>query len=202
MEQEKIHWEDLMLRRHCDWNLSEEPGEPFTGAVAALANSAGCIAKAVGGIPFKWAKSIRRNEKRKQRQNAWRESQGQLQSNQIKCPESDCHATKNREARDEDGGSSGGISGNLPPKRQDEAKEHLPEPHTLPGEAGNNIEKHGTGHTSRMAKPSANYVPSTDEYTISDNESESSHNRPDQTLTQAIAKDTIQALKETTTLLA
>ena len=58
-----IKWHDLKLQRHCEWNDFEGPGEPFTGAGAALANSFGKAVQGVGRTPFRWAKAIKRHER-------------------------------------------------------------------------------------------------------------------------------------------
>ena len=61
----KLKWQDLRLTRHCDWNDFEGPGEPITGAGAALAKSFGDVAKGVGGVPMRWAKSLKKHEQDK-----------------------------------------------------------------------------------------------------------------------------------------
>lgn len=61
----KLKWRDLRLTRHCDWNDFEGPGEPITGAGAALAKSFGDIAKGIGGVPVRWAKSLKKHEQDK-----------------------------------------------------------------------------------------------------------------------------------------
>ena len=66
----KLKWRDLRLTRHCDWNDFEGPGEPITGAGAALAKSFGDIAKGVGGVPVRWAKSIKKHEQDKDANDA------------------------------------------------------------------------------------------------------------------------------------
>ena len=85
IEQKKIHWKDLRLCRHYEWNDFEGPGEPLTGAGAALANSVGGIATGIGGVPVRWAKSVRNKEKKGQRQKARRESQAQRRGSEINC---------------------------------------------------------------------------------------------------------------------
>lgn len=70
IEQKKIQWRDLRLCRHYEWNDFEGPGEPLTGAGAALANTAGGIAKGIGGMPVRWARSIRKKEKKSRDRNS------------------------------------------------------------------------------------------------------------------------------------
>lgn len=67
VQKKKIKWHELRLIRHQDWNDFEGPGEPFTGGGAALLNSAGGIVKGVGGVPLRWAKSIRKRDEAKER---------------------------------------------------------------------------------------------------------------------------------------
>ena len=101
IEQKEIQWKDLTLCHHYDWNDLEGPGEPFTGAAAALANSAVSIAKGIGGIPIKWAKSIRRHQKSKQRQKARTKSHAQLKTSQTEGLQFNDHVNKNQGAREE-----------------------------------------------------------------------------------------------------
>ena len=69
----KIKWQDLRLLRHCVWNDFNGPGEPLSGSGGALLNTTGGIVKGIGGMPFRWAKSVKKREKhiqkRKERQS-------------------------------------------------------------------------------------------------------------------------------------
>ena len=69
----KIKWQDLRLLRHCAWNDFNGPGEPLSGSGGALLNTTAGVVKGVGGMPFRWAKSMKKREKhlqkRKERQS-------------------------------------------------------------------------------------------------------------------------------------
>jgi len=60
IEAKKLTWKELKLLRHAEWNDFEGPGEPLTGAGAAILNSSVGIVKGVGGVPVRWAKSIKK----------------------------------------------------------------------------------------------------------------------------------------------
>ena len=195
IEQKKIHWKDLRLCRHYDWNDFEGPGEPFTGAGAALANSAGSIAKGIGGMPVRWAKSIRRKEKREQRQRARRESQAQRKSSEIKCPPTR-QVDKDQVPQGEDGGSDGGNIGDLPHGGQHGVEKDLPEPQTLPSRAHDNEQK------APIAKPKTNDAAIVGGDVISDIGSEESGTHPGQDLAQDLAEDTGQGFAKTGEALA
>ncbi|KAL8731658.1 MAG: hypothetical protein Q9181_004234 [Wetmoreana brouardii] len=68
VEKRKIKWNELRLVRHKEWNDFEGPGEPLTGGGAALLKSAGGIVKGIGGTPIRWAKTVRKREKKQERQ--------------------------------------------------------------------------------------------------------------------------------------
>ena len=65
VQEKKIRWSDLKLLRHCEWNDFEGPGEPVTGAGAAILTTVGGAAKGVGSVPVKWARIIRRRDQRR-----------------------------------------------------------------------------------------------------------------------------------------
>ena len=64
VRQKRIQWKDLRLIRHYEWNDFEGPGEPFTGAGAAIASSVGSAVQGVGRTPFRWVKTLRGEGKR------------------------------------------------------------------------------------------------------------------------------------------
>lgn len=197
IEKKKIQSKDLRLCRHYEWNDFEGPGEPVTGAGAALANSAGGIAKGIGGMPVRWAKSVRRKEKREQRQKERRESQAQRRNSEIKgCQRTNGHANKKKGQEDADGGSEG----KLPHGGQHGAESHLPEPNTLPGRAHDGIEKPGNEKSGELAKPTMDNAP--EGYVTTDIESEGSDEHPGQDLAQDLAEDTGQAFAKTGEALA
>lgn len=70
----RLKRQDLRLTRHYDWNDFEGPGEPITGGGAALAKSAGGIVKGIGGVPVRWAKSLKKHEKHQQQRERRRSS--------------------------------------------------------------------------------------------------------------------------------
>ena len=126
VEKRKIKWQDLRLVRHYEWNDFEGPGEPFTGGGAALMNTAGGIAKGVGGMPVRWAKSIRKREKHVQKQKQRRDSQAARKSMQME------EAPRINGATHSKGHES---SGHLPHGGQHGVEKHLPEPHAPPTQA-------------------------------------------------------------------
>ena len=67
VEKKKIKWHDLRLVRTYEWNDFGGPGEPLTGGGAAIASTAVGVFKGVGGMPVKWAKTLKRRERHEQR---------------------------------------------------------------------------------------------------------------------------------------
>ncbi|KAI9786378.1 MAG: hypothetical protein M1816_008039 [Peltula sp. TS41687] len=65
VERRKLHWRNLRLLRHYEWNDFSGPGEPFTGAGAAFINSVSGVAKGIGGVPVRLVRNIRRYERAK-----------------------------------------------------------------------------------------------------------------------------------------
>ena len=74
--EKKLKWQDLRLLRHCEWNDFAGPGEPLTGGGAALLKTTGGIFMGIGGAPIRWAKSIKKREKRVQQRKKQHESAG------------------------------------------------------------------------------------------------------------------------------
>ncbi|KAL8835222.1 MAG: hypothetical protein Q9170_003418 [Blastenia crenularia] len=70
VQRRKLKWQQLRLVRHKEWNDFEGPGEPLTGGGAALLNSAGGIVKGVGGTPIRWAKTLKKREKKQERRKS------------------------------------------------------------------------------------------------------------------------------------
>ncbi len=196
IEQNKIQWKDLRLCRHYEWNDFEGPGEPLTGAGWALANSAGAIAKGIGGMPVRWAKSIRKKEKRVQRQKDRRESQGQRRSSEIKGPQTNGYADKKRELQDDDSGIDSGDNGDLPDGGQ------LGDEKFLPGRSHNDVEKHGNGQNGELAKPTMNDAPVAGDFVTSDTGSIGSDDHLGQDLARNLAEDTGQGFAKTGEALA
>lgn len=61
----KLHMRQLRLLRHYEWNDFSGPGEPVTGAGAAVVRSVTGVAKGVGSVPVKVVKGVRRHRKRR-----------------------------------------------------------------------------------------------------------------------------------------
>ena len=64
VEQRRTSWHHLRLLRVYEWNDFAGPGEPISGAGAAIIGSVSGIAKGIGAVPVKVVKSIRRHEQR------------------------------------------------------------------------------------------------------------------------------------------
>jgi UDP:flavonoid glycosyltransferase YjiC (YdhE family) len=68
----EIHWKQLRLLRHVEWNDFEGPGEPITGGASAIAANLTSMATGIGSIPFrlvKSAKSRQLHEKKQKRKH-------------------------------------------------------------------------------------------------------------------------------------
>ncbi|KAL6721530.1 hypothetical protein ACLMJK_000634 [Lecanora helva] len=132
VEHKKIRWQDLRLVRHYDWNDFEGPGEPLTGGGAALMNTAGGIAKGVGGMPVRWARSIKKREKNVQKQKR-RSSQVKRTSMQTEgTPEANDAANDDNDNEKTIHSAGEGQRG---------IEKHLPELHTVPHQAETDVEK-------------------------------------------------------------
>ena len=69
-KKKKLKWNQLRLVRHKEWNDFEGPGEPLTGGGAAIVNSLGGMAKGIGGTPIRWARTVRKREKKQEQRRA------------------------------------------------------------------------------------------------------------------------------------
>ncbi|KAG9233029.1 hypothetical protein BJ875DRAFT_465217 [Amylocarpus encephaloides] len=70
VEDKKVHWKQLRLIRHNEWNDFEGPGEPLTGGATAIMGSVTGMASGIGSVPFRLRRSAKRRsmqEKRKQK---------------------------------------------------------------------------------------------------------------------------------------
>ena len=76
VRQGKTQWKDLRLIRHYEWNDFEGPGEPFTGAGAAIASSFSDAIQGIGGTPFKWMKTLKGEGKQKEKRRNERVANG------------------------------------------------------------------------------------------------------------------------------
>ena len=179
IEQNKIHWKDLRLCRHYEWNDFAGPGEPFTGAGAALAKSAGGIAKGIGGMPVRWAKSIRKKERKEQMRKKQRESESQVKSGEIKCYSQ--------------------ANGDLPNDGQGGAERYFPQSNNVPG---HDLKKQGNGPNGGLVNPTMSDAPIADNYVTSDIRSEGSNEHPGQDLAQDLVEDTGHGFAKTGEALA
>ena len=133
IERKKIQWKDLRLVRHYEWNDFEGPGEPLTGGGAALVNSAGGIVMGIGGVPMRWVKSIKKKEKHVQKEKERRKSELPRSSEIKENPKLNGAAEEHK--RDEN-------SGDLPHGEPHGTERHLPESHTLLGQAHSDLENY------------------------------------------------------------
>ena len=134
VEKKKIKWQDLRLVRHKEWNDFEGPGEPLTGGGAALMNAAGGVVKGVGGMPVRWARSIRKKEKRVQKKKERRRSSVAAR-NSLQMEESPKLKKHTEEAEPSGDKREKEDSGALPHGGQHGVEKYLPEAHSLPGHA-------------------------------------------------------------------
>ena len=199
IEQKRFHWKDLRLCRHYEWNDFAGPGEPFTGAGAALAKSAGGIAKGIGGMPVRWAKSIRKKEMKEQRQKKRRKSQAQLNGGEIKRFSQTNGVAEKKKAPE---GKDDGSNGSLPLDRQDGAESHSLEPTNLPARAHDDLKRHGNGPNGGPVNPSMSDAPIAGDYITSDIRSEASDEHPAQDLAQDLVEDTGHGFAKTGEALA
>lgn len=137
VERKKIKWQDLRLLRHYEWNDFEGPGEPFTGGGAALMNSAGGVVRGVGGVPIRWAKSIRKRDKHVRKKKGRGNPRAARKSMQMD------HVPQ-----------MGEHEGELPHGGQHGAERLLPEPQAVPADveseakSGENLQNDGLGPAS------------------------------------------------------
>ena len=125
VDKKKFRWQDLRLIRHYDWNDFEGPGEPLTGAGAALANTATGFVKGVGGVPVKWAKSLKRREESEKQQRKDQRDLATASTNHSQPGPPQSHhsngAVQHNDYKKRGDLSQGGKHG---------AEQHLPEPNT------------------------------------------------------------------------
>ena len=96
VRQKKIQWKDLRLVRHYEWNDFEGPGEPFTGAGAAIAGTVADVIQGVGSTPFKWAKTLKGEGKNKGRNQSQKAGSAETEDGKAKAskPEETADAKK------------------------------------------------------------------------------------------------------------
>ena len=136
VEKKKISWKDLRLLRHYEWTDFEGPGEPVTGAGLALVNSATGVVRGVGGMPVKWAKSIKKKERHDHKGKKRR-------SSTVAHDSADAAAKKtnleNPGKADKDHHKD--EAGELRNGGQHGAEKDLPEPRTLPKPVQEHLEE-------------------------------------------------------------
>jgi hypothetical protein len=67
VEKKKIHWKQLRLIRHNEWNDFEGPGEPLTGGATAIMGTVTGIASGIGSVPFRLRKTAKRRTMQEER---------------------------------------------------------------------------------------------------------------------------------------
>ncbi len=67
VEQRKLHWRQLRLIRHYEWNDFEGPGEPMTGAATAIVSTVANVASGIGSVPFKVAQTSKKRQKHEEK---------------------------------------------------------------------------------------------------------------------------------------
>ena len=196
IEKKKIKWQDLRLVRHYEWNDFEGPGEPFTGAGAALLNFAGGVVKGVGSMPVRWAKSIKKRDKYVQRQKKRRRSSvAACKSVQMEEPPKIKGATAKKQ--EDEAKQDGENTGELSHGGQHGAEKHLPGADTLPGHALAQNEKHGSLPNGEL-RPAASHPQEADNEDAFSDVSEASGDH----LAQDLAEDTEAGLAKTAEALA
>lgn len=110
VDKKLFRWQDLRLIRHYDWSDFEGPGEPLTGAGAALASTAGGLVKGVGGVPVRWAKSIKRHEMLEKERGKRRRKGGKGPGS----PESRVTGTNRHDAHESSQGGQHGVGSYVP----------------------------------------------------------------------------------------
>ena len=135
VEKGRFSWQDMRLTRHYDWNDFEGPGEPITGGGAALAKSFGGVAKGIGGVPVRWAKSLKKHEQHQEQRERRR---GSLVPNRNRddltdrprASDASSSRTRNRRSKAYE------EHGELPHGGQHEAEKKRPEPNSLGNMSG------------------------------------------------------------------
>ena len=150
--EQKIRWQELRLLRHCEWTDFAGPGEPLTGTGAALLSAIGGAAKGVGGVPFKWARTVKKREqKRKRSQNSTPRNGSDAKNAKQSKPKGHLETTiqdpRSSDAETntiEDVGSSGPLS--------PDHKKPLPHPTSSPPSSDNLIRDLADDTTAGLAQ--------------------------------------------------
>ncbi|KAI9849857.1 MAG: hypothetical protein M1837_000071 [Sclerophora amabilis] len=77
----KLAWKNLRLIRHKDWSDFAGPGEPFTGAGAALLSSATGVARGFGGVPIRWVRKVKRHGEQRREKRSTTKADSHEESN-------------------------------------------------------------------------------------------------------------------------
>lgn len=144
INQKRFRWQDLRLIRHYEWGDFEGPGEPITGGGAALAKTAGGVAKGIGGVPVRWARSLKKHQKHekqvKQRPRSSANVTSPRKSGEARSPD-------RQTAKDDEGGASAQEEQEQRSHRGPSCAEYqLPEANTI-GRVASDIHSHGNVNT-------------------------------------------------------
>lgn len=153
----KFKWQDLRLIRHYDWSDFEGPGEPLTGAGAALAKTATGIAKGMGGLPVRWAKSFKRHEKREKQSEETTKSSAASESG-----ESEIDSPVSRKSRSNDNLSFKlkGENGEFSQDKASQGRHHGLEQHLPEANTQGNLTKSPTANQDSVKEDIVGPIPS------------------------------------------
>jgi UDP:flavonoid glycosyltransferase YjiC (YdhE family) len=118
--QKRLHWRQLRLIRHLEWNDFEGPGEPLTGAASAMLGSLTGVAAGIGSVPFRLAKSSKRRQKHeKKKRRKLKQRQAKRSGNGLDTIANSAHGTavkdkasnlRDAAAKDQINGVTNGIT--------------------------------------------------------------------------------------------
>lgn len=161
---------DLRLIRHYEWNDFQGPGEPITGAGAAMLTAVGGVVHGVGSTPVRWAKRIKRKEAQERKRKEAALQSADLSSDRIGQSRLDKHMPNGdgkhgivngnnsvkehtqRHCRNGDDSDSGSTSSG---RSEDDLAEELA------ADAGTGLAKTGKALAKGMSRPSVYELVST-----------------------------------------
>ena len=193
VEKGRLNWQDMRLVRHHEWNDFEGPGEPITGGGAALAKSFGGIAKGIGGVPMRWAKSLKKHEQRQEHHERRRRNRNT--DNMDGGPQdSDASNSRARNRRLKAYEKHGELSQG----GHHEAEKKLPEPNSLGNMSGEpELDEGENGHGDIIGP-----LPSHPSQADTDAGSLCSTNSSEENIAQELAEDTGQGFAKSGQALA
>ena len=161
VEKGNFRWQDLKLIRHYEWSDFEGPGEPLTGGGAALANTAGGIVKGIGGVPIRWAKRLKRHEKRN------KEREERRPSSAVARRSKELPGSPETFVSTDEGQASPvhGAHGQLSRGGQHGAEKNLPEPNII-GKAASHLQANNSPGNGDMVGPIPSSIPGSDDETV------------------------------------